>query len=165
VATVIRTAPDRFTHTSHRPHMFRLRALALLSFAAIACTLNHPSTGAEGRTAPRMTSVSRAPKDTLFARAFAAMKERGYAEITSDVPSAQVRGKNPRGTSVIVAFTDMKDSTRVTVTAGAGGPRGPGIDSEALATVLTLMSDITRPPGAVGDSAGVRSAPPAMLRP
>lgn len=161
---MIRPAPDRLPHTLHRPHMLRLRALSLLSFATIACTLNHPSTGAEGRTAPRMTSVSRAPKDTLFARAFAAMKERGYTEITSDVASAQVRGKSPRGTSVIVAFTAMEDSTRVTVTAGEGGPRGPGIDSEALATVLTLMSDITRPPGAVGDSTGARSAPPAALR-
>ena len=144
--------------------MHRLRALVLLSLAAIACTLNHPSTGSEGRTAPRMTSVSRAPKDTLFARAFAAMKERGYTEITSDLPSAQVRGKSPRGTSVIVALTAMEDSTRVTVTAGEGGRRGPGIDSEALATVLTLMSDITRPPGAVGDSTRVRPAPPAAIR-
>lgn len=100
-----------------------------------------------------MTTVSRAPKDTLFARAFAAMKERGYTEITSDVPSAQVRGKSPHGTSVIVAFKPMGDSTSVTVTAGEGGSRGPGIDSEALATVLTLMSDITRPPGVIADSA------------
>ena len=133
--------------------MPRIRILVLLSAAALACTINRPSTGATGRTAPQMTTVAREPRDTLFARAFAAMKERGYTEITPDAPSAQVRGKSPKGTSVIVALQPMGDSTRVTVTAGVGGTRGPGIDSEALATVLTLMSDITRPPGAVGDSA------------
>lgn len=101
-----------------------------------------------------MTAFARAPRDTVFARAFAAMKERGYTEITPDAPSAEVRGKSPKGTSVIVALAPMGDSTRVTVTAGVGGTRGPGIDSEALSTVLTLMQDITRPPGAVAaDSA------------
>jgi hypothetical protein len=54
---------------------------------------------------------------------------------------------------VVVQFIPMSDSTRVTVTAGVGATRGPGIDSEALATVLTLMSDITRPPGAAADPA------------
>ena len=53
---------------------------------------------------------------------------------------------------MIVALDSMGDSTRVTVTAGVGGTRGPGIDSEALATVLTLMSDITRPAGATADT-------------
>ena len=133
--------------------MPRIRILVLLSIAALACTLNRPSTGAAGRTAPQMTTVAREPRDTLFARAFAAMKERGYTEITPDAPAAQVRGKSPKGTSVIVALEPLGDSTRVTVTAGVGGTRGPGIDSEALATVLTLMSDITRPPGATADSA------------
>lgn len=99
-----------------------------------------------------MTTVARESRDTLFARAFAAMKERGYTEISPDAPSAQVRGKSPKGTSVIVALDPMGDSTRVTVTAGVGTTRGPGIDSEALATVLTLMQDITRPPGATADS-------------
>jgi len=132
--------------------MPRIRILALLSAAALACTINRPSTGATGRTAPQMTTVAREPRDTLFARAFAAMKERGYTEITPDAPAAQVRGKSPKGTSVIVALDTMGDSTRVTVTAGVGGTRGPGIDSEALATVLTLMSDITRPPAVTRDS-------------
>ena len=122
--------------------------VALFSIAALACTLNRQSTGATGRTAPQMTTVTHAPTDTLFARAFAAMKERGYTEITPDTPAAEVRGKSPKGTSVIVAFVPMGDSTRVTVTAGRDGPREPGIDSEALATVMTLMSDIARPPGA-----------------
>jgi hypothetical protein len=124
----------------------------LVPVLALACTLNRPSTGAPGRTAPQMTTVAREPRDTLFARAFAAMKERGYTEITPDAPAAEVRGKSPKGTSVIVAFSPIGDSTQVTVTAGVGGTRGPGIDSEALATVLTLMSDITRPPGATADS-------------
>ncbi|MFL5562806.1 MAG: hypothetical protein ACJ79K_15145 [Gemmatimonadaceae bacterium] len=132
--------------------MHRTRVLLLLAAVTIGCTISRPSTGATGRTAPQMTTVAREPRDTLFARAFAAMKERGYTEITPDAPAAEVRGKSPRGTSVIVAFNTMGDSTQVTVTAGAGGPRGPGIDSEALATVLTLMSDITRPRGAVADS-------------
>ena len=127
--------------------------LASIAITALACTFNRPSTGATGRTAPQMTSVARAPRDTLFIRAFAAMRERGYTEISPDSPGAEVRGKSPHGTSVIVAFAPMGDSTRVTVTAGVGGPRGPGIDTEAMATVLTLMSDITRPPGAVADSA------------
>ena len=127
--------------------------LALFSIAALACTLNRPSTGATGRTAPQMSTVTREPRDTLFMRAFAAMKERGYTEISPDSPAAQVRGKSPRGTSVVVAFDAVGDSTRVTVTATAAGPPGPGIDSEAMATVLTLTSDITRPPGAVADSA------------
>lgn len=133
--------------------MPRIRILVLLSAATLACTLNRPSTGATGRTAPQMTTVARESRDTLFARAFAAMKIRGYTEITPDAPAAEVRGKSPHGTSVIVALNPMGDSTRVTVTAGAGGPRGPGIDSEALATVLTLMSDITRPAGVTADTA------------
>lgn len=132
--------------------MSRIRFL-LLPMVALACTLNRPSTGATGRTAPQMTTVSRAPRDTLLARAFAAMKERGYTEITPDAPAAEVRGKSPKGTSVIVALKPMGDSTAVTVTAGVGRVRGPGIDSEALATVLTLMQDIARPPGVVADSA------------
>ena len=144
---------ERLTHST-RPFMHRTRALLLIVAAGtLACTLNKPSTGATGRTAPQMTTVAREPRDTLFARAFAAMKVRGYTEITPDAPSAEVRGKSPKGTSVIVALSPMGDSTRVTVTAGVGGTRGPGIDSEALSTVLTLMSDITRPPGAVADSA------------
>ena len=132
--------------------MSRTGILVLLSAATLACTINRPSTGATGRTAPQMTTVAREPSDTLFARAFTAMKERGYTEISPDAPASQVRGKSPKGTSVIVALEPMGDSTRVTVTAGVGGTRGPGIDSEALSTVLTLMSDITRPPGAVADS-------------
>ena len=132
--------------------MSRIRTLVLLSAATLACTLNRPSTGATGRTAPQMTTVAREPRDTLFARAFNAMKTRGYTEITPDAPADEVRGKSPHGTSVIVALNPMGDSTRVTVTAGVGGPRGPGIDSEALATVLTLMSDITRPPGLAADT-------------
>jgi hypothetical protein len=144
----------RFTLFPHSTGLFmhRTRVLLLLAAATLACTLNRPSTGAPGRTAPQMTTVAREPRDTLFARAFAAMKERGYTEITPDAPAAEVRGKSPKGTSVIVALSPMGDSTRVTVTAGVGTTRGPGIDSEALATVLTLMSDITRPPGAVADS-------------
>ena len=132
--------------------MPRLRILVLLSAATLACTLNRPSTGAPGRTAPQMTTVARESRDTLLARAITAMKERGYTEISPDAPASQVRGKSPKGTSVIVALDPMGDSTRVTVTAGVGGTRGPGIDSEALATVLTLMSDITRPPAATTDS-------------
>lgn len=136
--------------------MSRIRntaALLLVSASAFACTLNRPSTGDTGRTAPQMTTVARESRDTLFARAFAAMKERGYTEISPDAPANEVRGKSPRGTSVIVQFSPVSDSTRVTVTAGVGGTRGAGIDSEALATVLTLMSDITRPPGAAADPA------------
>jgi hypothetical protein len=128
--------------------------LALVSIAALACTLNRPSTGATGRTAPQTTRVARQPVDTLFMRAVSAMKLRGYTEISPDAPAAQVRGKSPRGTSVIVAFAAMGDSTRVTVTAGGAGPRGPGIDSEALATVLTLIADITGPPAAANPAAG-----------
>ena len=146
-----RALPRTISHST-LPFMPRIRILVLLSAAALACTLNRPSTGAPGRTAPQMTTVARESRDTLFARAFAAMKERGYTEITPDAPSAQVRGKSPKGTSVIVALDPMGDSTRVTVTAGVGTTRGPGIDSEALATVLTLMSDITRPAGATADS-------------
>ncbi len=145
-------APPGTTPHSTPRFMSRLPLLALLSAAALACTINHPSTGATGRTAPQMTTVAREPQDTLFARAFAAMKERGYTEITPDAPAAEVRGKSPTGTSVIVALKPMGDSTQVTVTAGVGGVRGPGIDKEALATVLTLMSDISRPRGATADS-------------
>ena len=116
-----------------------------------ACTLNRPSTGA-GRTAPMMMTMSAAPRDTLFARAFAAMRGRGYTEITPDVPASQVRGKSPQGTSVIVAFASgTADSTRVTVSASSERPSAK-MDTDALATVLTLMADITRPPGAVSDS-------------
>ena len=132
--------------------MSRIRILVLLSAATLACTLNRPSTGATGRTAPQMTTVAHESRDTLFARAFNAMKVRGYTEITPDAPAAEVRGKSPKGTSVIVALNAMGDSTRVTVTAGVGGPRRPGIDSEALATGLSLMSDITRTPGVSADS-------------
>jgi hypothetical protein len=132
--------------------MPRIRILVLLSAAALACTISRPSTGATGRTAPQMTTVAREPRDTLFARAFAAMKERGYTEITPDAPAGEVRGKSPKGTSVIVAFSPIGDSTQVTVTAGVGGTRGPWIDSEALATVLTLMSDIARPAAIMRDS-------------
>ena len=131
--------------------MSRIRLL-IVPLLALACTINRPSAGAPGRTAPQMVTVAGEPRDTLFARAFAAMKERGYTEITPDAPAAQVRGKSPKGTSVIVALAPMGDSTRVTVSAGVGGTRGPGIDSEALATVLTLMSDITRPAAVRGDA-------------
>ena len=144
---------SRILPHSTESFMPRIRILVLLSIAALACTINRPSTAPPGRTAPQMTTVAREPRDTLFARAFAAMKERGYTEITPDAPAAQVRGKSPKGTSVIVALAPMGDSTRVTVTAGVGTTRGPGIDSEALATVLTLMSDITRPPAAADSSA------------
>jgi hypothetical protein len=145
-------APPRITPHSTPRFMSRLSIFVLASAAAVACTINHPSTGATGRTAPQMTTVAHAPRDTLFARAFAAMKERGYTEISPDTQGSEVRGKSPKGTSVIVALKPMGDSTQVTVTAGVGGTRGPGIDSEALATVLTLMSDIARPPGAAADS-------------
>jgi len=145
-------APATLTLHSKPLSMPRLSSLILLSPPTLPCTINRPSPGAPGRTAPQMTTIARESRDTLFARAFAAMKERGYTEITPDAPAAEVRGKSPKGTSVIVALDPMGDSTRVTVTAGVGGTRGPGIDSEALATVLTLMSDITRPPGAMADS-------------
>lgn len=128
-----------------------MKLLLIPALLLAACTLNRPSTG-PGRTAPMMMTVTATSRDTLLARAFAAMRERGYTEITPDAPANQVRGKSPNGTSVIVALAAATgDSTRVTVTA-AGDRRSAGIDSEALATVLTLMADITRPPGVKSDS-------------
>jgi hypothetical protein len=130
-----------------------MKLLSCTILLVAACTLNRPSTGGPGRTAPAMTTTTATPRDTLLARAFAAMRERGYTEITPDAPAGQVRGKSPRGTSVIVAlFAGTADSTRVTVSA-SGDRRSIGIDAEALSTVMTLMADVTRPAGATaGDS-------------
>ena len=138
--------------------MMTPRSAAVFLLAA-ACTLNRPSTG-PGRTNPITTSVTATSRDTLFARAFAAMRERGYTEITPDTAAHQVRGKSPRGTSVIVSLDAVRgDSTRVTVSAGRD-QRAIGMDTEALSTAQTLMADITRPPGAMIDS-----PPPDRLRP
>jgi hypothetical protein len=132
----------------------KLFAAVLLTLST--CTLNRPSTGDPGRTAPVMTTTTATPRDSLFARAFAAMKERGYTEITPDTAAHQVRGKSPRGTSVIVALVAAGgDSTRVSVSA-SGDRRSIGIDSEAMATVMTLMADVTRPAGATPDSTARR---------
>ena len=144
------------------PGSHRLLAGVLAGTLAgtLACTLNKPSTGATGRTAPQMTTVAREPRDTLFARAFAAMRERGYTEITPDTAAHQVRGKSPHGTSVIVSFDAVPgDSTRVTISA-TRDQRSIGMDTEALSTAQTLMADITRPPGAMIDS-----PPPDRRRP
>lgn len=133
-----------------------MRLLLIPALVVSACTLNRPSTGGAGRTAPMTVRTTATPRDSLFRRAFAAMRERGYTEITPDTAAAQVRGKSPRGTSVIVALAAATgDSTRVTISA-EGDRRSIGIDSEALATVLTLMADVTRPPGAVADTTARR---------
>ncbi|HEX2781662.1 MAG TPA: TonB family protein [Gemmatimonadaceae bacterium] len=131
--------------------------LIALALVLSSCTLNRPSTGDPGRTAPAMSTVTATPRDTLFARAFAAMRQRGYTEISPDAPAAQVRGKSSRGTSVTVAFAAAAgDSTRVTVSA-AGDRRSIGIDAEALSTVMTLMADVTRPPGATASDSTARA--------
>ena len=134
----------------------KLFAAAVLTLST--CTLNRPSTGDPGRTAPIMTTTTATPRDALFARAFAAMKERGYTDITADTAARQVRGKSPRGTLVIVALVAAGgDSTRVSISASEDR-RSIGIDTEAMATVRTLMADVARPPGVMID------APPPRVR-
>jgi hypothetical protein len=130
--------------------MMTLRLAAIFLLAA-ACTLNRPSTG-PGRTNPMTTAVTATSRDTLFARAFAAMRERGYTEITPDTAAHQVRGKSPHGTSVTVSLDAVAgDSTRVTISA-AGDRRSIGMDTEAMSTAQTLMADVTRPVGVMVDS-------------
>lgn len=126
----------------------RFFAVAVFSFAAsgFACNpkLDRPAPPL-GRTGPEMSTTTAENRDTLFARALAAVKERGYTEITPDQPHLQVRAKSPTRLSVLITLTPLGDSTKVSVQA-SGEPRTAGLDRDAMATVLTLMSDIAPPP-------------------
>jgi hypothetical protein len=107
------------------------------------------------RPGPEMSTTTAENRDTLFARAVAALKGRGYTEITPDQPHWQVRAKNPSRLSVVISFVPAGDSTKVTIQA-ASDHRTPGLDTDAMATVLTLMSDIAPPPAVRADPAKPR---------
>lgn len=125
----------------------RLFVVFLVSVAsAFACNpkIDRPAPPVT-RPGPEMSRTTAESRDTLFARALATVKERGYTEISADQPHWQVRAKTPTQLSVVISLTAVGDSTKVTVQA-AGEPRKAGLDTDAMATVLTLMSDIAPPP-------------------
>ena len=125
----------------------RLFAVALVAFtAAFACKpkIDHPAPPVT-RPGPEMSTTTAENRDTLFARALATVKVRGYTEISPDQPHWQVRAKSPTRLSVVITLTPVGDSTKVSVQA-LSDHRTPGLDTDAMATVLTLMSDIAPPP-------------------
>jgi len=123
----------------------RLR-LAMVLGGALACNpkIDRPAPSI-ARTGPEMSAMTAENRDTLFARALAAVRERGYTEVSPDQPHWQVRAKTPTHVSVVISFVPAGDSTKVTIQAD-GERHTAGIDSDAMATVLTLMSDIVPPP-------------------
>lgn len=125
-----------------------------------ACTMNRPATG-DTRPGPESTTVSMAPRDTLFARALAALRTQGFTEVTPDPGAGQLRAKSRDGMQIRVTLSPAGNATQVRITT-EGGPRGPGIDSQAMATVLALASAISAPNGAGRDStvASPASTPP-----
>lgn len=127
----------------------RFCVIALLAGAA-SCNpkLDRPAPPIR-QTGPEMSTTTFENRDTLFARALAAVKERGYTEITADQPRWQVRAKSPTRLSVVISLVPAGDSTTITVRASGDRPSA-GIDSDAMATVLTLMSDIAPPPARPG---------------
>ena len=129
----------------YRCHFRRLQ-LAVLLGAAVACNpkIDRPAPPI-ARAGPEMSTTTPENRDTLFARAVAAVRERGYTEISPDQPHWQIRAKTPTRVSVVISLVPSGDSTKVTVQA-SGERHGPGIDTDAMATVLTLMSDIAPPP-------------------
>ena len=133
--------------------MLRRFCTLALAVGAMACNpkLDHP-TPPIGRTGPEMSRTTAENRDTLFARALAAVRVRGYTEVSPDLAHWQVRAKTPTQLSVVIMLVPDGDSTKVTVQAN-GERKTAGIDTDAMATVLTLMSDIAPPPAA-------KSAPP-----
>ena len=125
---------------------FHRLQLAILLGAALACNpkIDRPAPPV-ARNGPEMSSMTAANRDTLFARAVAAVRERGYTEVSPDQPHWQVRAKTPTRVSVVISLLPAGDSTKVTIQAD-GERHTAGIDSDAMATVLTLMSDIAPPP-------------------
>lgn len=129
------------------------RAQTAVAFAAAiiaACTMNRPVAGAT-RPGPETSTVSAVPRDTLFARALAAMRAQGFTEVTPDAAAGQVRAKSRDGMQIRITLSPAGDSTQVRITT-EGDPRGPGIDSQAMAAVLALASAISAPHGARHDS-------------
>jgi hypothetical protein len=127
--------------------MLRRCLVLTLTLGSLACAnakLDRPAPPI-GRTGPEMSTTTAENRDTLFARAVAAVKERGYTEVSPDQPHWQVRAKSPTRVAVIITLLPAGDSTKVTVQAQGDHPTA-GIDSDAMATVLTLMSDIAPPP-------------------
>ena len=129
--------------------MLRWACVVAVAFVAIACgnaKIDRPSPPL-ARIGPEMSRTTSENRDTLFARALRAVRERGYTEISSDQLHWEVRAKSPTRLSVVVSLVPAGDSTRVTVQA-SGDRRSAGIDNDAMSTVLTLMSDIAPPPSA-----------------
>ena len=131
----------------------RRRQLAILLGAALACNpkIDRPAPPIT-RSGPEMSSMTAENRDTLFARAVAAVHERGYTEVSPDQPRWQVRAKTPTHVSVVISFVPAGDSTKVTIQA-TGERHTAGLDTDAMATVLTLMSDIAPPPAPLPASA------------
>jgi len=130
-------------------HWLRLRRrlqLAILLGSALACNpkIDRPAPPI-ARAGPEMSTTTAKNRDTLFARAVAVVRERGYTEISPDQLHWQVRAKSPTRVSVVIWLVPSGDSTTVIVQA-SGERHSPGIDTDAMATVLTLMSDIAPPP-------------------
>ena len=128
-----------------RPRSCHLPLVVLLA-GALGCNpkIDRPAPPIT-RSGPEMSSTTTENRDTLFARALAAVRERGYTEVSPDQPHWQVRAKTPTRVSVVISFVPAGDSTKVTIQA-SGERHSPGIDTDAMATVLTLMSDIAPPP-------------------
>jgi hypothetical protein len=128
-----------------RPRFRRLQ-LAILVGGALACNskIDRPAPPIT-RSGPEMSSMTAENRDTLFARALAAVRERGYTEVSPDQPHWQVRAKTPARVAVVISFVPTGDSTKVTIQA-TGERHTAGLDADAMATVLTLMSDIAPPP-------------------
>jgi hypothetical protein len=124
-------------------HQFEL---AIVLGGVLACNpkIDRPAPPVT-RTGPEMSSMTAENRDSLFARAVAAVHERGYTEVSPDQPHWQVRAKTPTRVSVLILFVPTGDSTKVTIQA-SGERHTAGIDTDAMATVLTLMSDIAPPP-------------------
>ncbi len=96
---------------------------------------------------PTVSTVTTLSRDTVLARAVAAMRERGFSGVTPDPGAGQVRGKSPDGVSIVVEATSLEGRTSVQVR-GFRDQTGAGMDNAAMAQVLTLMSTIAPPPGA-----------------
>lgn len=125
---------------------FRCLEVALFVGGTLACNpkIDRPAPPIT-RSGPEMSSMTAENRDTLFARAVAAVRERGYTEVSPDQPHWQVRAKTPTSVSVVISFVPSGDSTKVTIQA-TGERHTAGLDTDAMATVLTLMSDIAPPP-------------------
>ena len=127
-------------------HCFRRLHLTFLLGGALACNpkIDRPAPPIT-RSGPEMSTTTAKSRDTLFARAVAAVRERGYTEISPDQFHWLVRAKTPTRVSLVISLVPVGDSTKVTIQ-GSGERHGPGLDTDALSTVLTLMSDIAPPP-------------------